>query len=110
MHRYCEALREHHPCNHGGKMNNAYIVTYDLSAPGRNYEEVHKAIKGHSGWAMLGGSAYVVLTDKSVVEVRDAIAAKLDSNDKLFVGVINAPAAWIGLTDEVSDWLKNNLK
>lgn len=89
---------------------NTYIVSYDLSEPGQNYENVLKAIKKHSGWARLGGSAYVVLSDNSTVEVRNAIATALDSNDKLFVGTINAPAAWIGLTDDVSDWLKNNLK
>ena len=91
-------------------MTKAYIVSYDLSAPGQNYEDVLNAIKQFSGWARLGGSAYVVLTEYSAVEIRDAIAAKLDSNDKLFVGAINAPAAWIGLADDVSDWLKNNLK
>ena len=89
---------------------NTYIVSYDLSKPGQNYEKVLKEIKKFSGWARLGGSAYVVLSDNSTVEVRDAIAKALDSNDKLFVGTIKAPAAWTGLTDDVSDWLKNNLK
>ena len=89
---------------------NTYIISYDLSEPGQNYEDVLNAIKEHSGWARLGGSAYVVLSENSTAEVRDKIAAAIDSNDKLFVGTINAPAAWIGLTDDVSDWLKNNLK
>ena len=91
-------------------MNKAYIVSYDLSSPGRNYEEVHKAIKIYSGWAKLGGSSYIVLTTDSAAAVRDNIASALDLNDSLFVGSINAPAAWTGLSDEVSDWLKNNLK
>ena len=34
----------------------------------------------------------------------------LDSNDQLFVGVVRAPAAWFNLGDEVSSWLRNNLK
>lgn len=91
-------------------MKKAYIVSYDLSSPGQNYENVHKAIKSYSGWAKLGGSAYIILTEDSAGNVRDKIARVIDRNDKLFVGAINAPAAWIGLTDEVSDWLKNNLE
>ena len=91
-------------------MRNAYIVSYDLSSPGQNYEKVLEAIKGTPAWARLGGSAYIVLSDNTAAEVRDSISEALDRNDKLFVGSINAPAAWIGFTDEVSDWLKNNLK
>jgi len=88
---------------------NTYIISYDLSEPGQNYEDVLKAIKEYSGWARIGGSAYVILSENSTAEVRDNIATALDSNDKLFVGTLNAPAAWVGLTDEVSDWLKKNL-
>ncbi len=91
-------------------MTNTYIVLYDLSSPGQNYEDVHKTIKDYSGWAKLGGSAYVISTSDSAVEIRDKISESMDSNDQLFVGEVNAPAAWRGIGDEVSDWLMNNLK
>lgn len=91
-------------------MRKAYIVSYDLSTPGQNYETVLKAIKKYPGWARLGGSSYIVLADETAAQIRDSIMSNMDSNDKLFIGTVTAPAAWIGLGDEVSDWLKNNLK
>jgi len=87
----------------------AYIVSYDLSQPGQNYEKVLQTIKSHSSWARLGGSAYIVISNESAVEIRDKILRELDTNDKLYVGVVEAPAAWYGMGDEVSDWLKKNL-
>lgn len=91
-------------------MRRAYIISYDLSSPGRIYEELLKRIKTSYAWARLGGSAYVIITDSTAVQIRDYLQGALDPNDKLFVGVLNAPAAWVGLGDEVSNWLRNNLK
>ena len=68
-----------------------------------------KVIKSHEGWARLGGSAYIVLSSKTAVQIRDSIMAVMDDNDQLFVGIVKAPAAWVGLGDEISDWLKKNL-
>jgi len=87
----------------------AYIISYDLSQPGQNYENLLNAIKGYANWARLGGSAYIIISDSSPVQIRDKLNRELDSNDKLYVGVVTAPAAWIGMSDEVSDWLKKNL-
>jgi len=88
----------------------AYIISYDLNQAGQNYEDVLKVIKDHWAWARLGGSAYVVITEKKAIEIRDNLLNVMDSNDQLFVGAVNAPAAWFGLGDEVSDWLKKNLE
>ena len=87
-----------------------YIISYDLSQPGQNYEELLKRIKSYSQWARLGGSAYIIMTDKSHTEIRDNLLEVLDKNDKLFVGTVSAPAAWYGLGSEVSNWLIDKLK
>lgn len=91
-------------------MNKPYIISYDLSSPGQKYEELLQKIKSYPLWARLGGSAYVIGTPASPVEIRDYLRTHLDKNDKLFVGAINAPAAWVGMGEEVSQWLNNNLK
>ncbi|MFK5895066.1 MAG: SinR family protein [Pseudomonadota bacterium] len=91
-------------------MKTTYIISYDLSSPGQSYENVHKIIKEHFAWAKLGGSAYIILTEETAVQIRDKISSVMDSNDQLFVGAVNAPAAWVGMGDEVSNWLMNNLK
>ena len=87
----------------------AYIISYDLTNPGKNYEELLKKIKTYK-WARLGGSAYAVISYNTAVEIRDNLKLALDSNDKLFVGTLVAQAAWSGLPEEVSKWLINNIK
>ena len=87
----------------------AYIISYDLLTPGKNYEDLLKKIKSYPMWARLGGSAYIVITENTAVEIRDNLKPFLDSNDKLFVGTLIAPAAWTGLSDEVSKWIIENV-
>ncbi len=91
-------------------MNTTYIISYDLRSPGQNYENVHGVIKNYHSWAKLGGSAYIILTNETAIQIRDKIRAVIDANDQLFVGAVNAPAAWVGMGDEVTEWLMSNLK
>lgn len=89
---------------------NTYIIYYDLYNPGQNFSKLVNLIKSYPLWARLGGSAYIIGTKDTTVSVRDNLQSVLYNNDKLFVGMIKAPAAWIGIGDEVSQWLRNNLK
>ena len=86
-----------------------YIVCYDLRPPTQRYASLVERIKSYSGWAYVCESTYLIRTDDTAAQVRDALGADIDGNDKLFVGVISAPAAWKGLPQEVSEWIKNNL-
>lgn len=86
-----------------------YIVTYDLAESGQRYNKLIELIKSEYAWAKIGYSAFIVKSSLSHTELRDKFKQALDSNDKLFVGAISAPAAWYGLSDEVSKWLNNNL-
>ena len=90
-------------------MNKAYLITYDLSNPGQKYEVLLKRIKSYPTWARLGGSAYIIISNQSPVQIRDYLRSVLDWNDKIFVGAIRSPAAWYNLGDEVAQWLNNNL-
>jgi hypothetical protein len=91
-------------------MNKAYIITYDLMKIGQNYEKLLRLIYSYGKWAKLGDSSYIIITSQGAAEIRDHLMAALDNNDKLFVGALYAPAAWTGMTDEVSNWIRNNLK
>lgn len=84
------------------------IISYDLVDPGQNYEKLIKKIKDYGSWARLGGSSYLVLTDDSVIQVRDDLGAIIDANDKLFVGTCPVPAAWQNLPEDVSKWILEN--
>ena len=89
-------------------MPQTLIISYDLVTPGQDYEALLKSIKSYPSWARLGGSAYLVYTDQTPVQVRDYLATTLDANDKLYVGVSPAPSAWRGLPDDVTNWIQTN--
>lgn len=87
-----------------------YIVSYDLMNPGQRYDELISKIKESQAWARLGGSAYLVNSDKSPVDLRNYYKSCLDENDKIYVGKVSAPAAWHGMPKDVTDWILSKMK
>lgn len=85
-----------------------YIITYDLRAPGRNYEAVYSKLKSYGIWARITESTWAVVTDQSAVQVRDALIALTDPNDRIFVIKSGVEAAWRNARCK-SEWLKNRL-
>ena len=86
----------------------AIIITYDLSSPGRNYDDLYDRIKSYPGWAHITQSSWAIAPRIDPAAVRDHLQPALDNNDKLFVAVLGN-AAWTGLDTDISDWIKNNL-
>ena len=86
------------------------IISYDLVNPGQDHKKLLQLIKSYSGWARLGGSAYLISTNSSPKSVRDHLVTALDRNDKIYIGVATAPAAWYGMPDDVSKWILANQK
>ena len=86
-----------------------FIITYDLRAPGRNYNNLYERIKSYSNLAHITESSWVIKTESNSSEVRDYLSGALDDNDDIFVGTLTSPAAWIGLSKRLSDWLKQHL-
>lgn len=88
-----------------------YIVTYDLcnESTSDSYIKLISLIKEEGVWACLGGSSYLVESELSPVELRDKYKQTLDKDDKLFVGVVSAPAAWVGYSKQITDWIKLKL-
>lgn len=91
-------------------MKKVLIISYDLTKPGQNYEPLIQRIKSLGPWARLGGSAYLVLTDNSVVQVRDYLLQAMSGSDPIYVGISPPPSAWSGMPDDVSKWILNNQK
>lgn len=87
---------------------NAYVVTYDLSQPGRNYEDLYKLIKAYGTWAKITESSWAIKTEQDSKQIRDNLKSALDSNDTILVGRLGA-CAWMGLSKKVSDWLQTNI-
>ena len=84
------------------------IISYDLCAPCRNYDELYKAIKAYGTWAHITESTWFVKTESTCVEVRDKLLSHLDKNDRLFVGELTGTAAWNNVLCDGS-YLKENL-
>lgn len=84
------------------------IIEYDLCSPGRNYDELYKAIKAYGTWAHITESTWFIKTNNTCVEVRDNLLAHMDSNDRLFVGMLSGVATWHNVICS-SDFLKKNL-
>ena len=89
-----------------------YIVTYDLrkEESSASYQKLLELIKEGGVWARLGGSSYLIESNCSPVDLRDKYRIAIDKDDKLYVGEVTAPAAWIGYTNDVTDWIKDKLK
>jgi len=88
-----------------------YIVTYDLcseSSPD-SFHKLQSLIKEDRRWACLGESSYLIESDRTAVELRDSFKEILGPDDVLYVGMVSAPAAWIGYSKEVTEWIINKL-
>ena len=86
-----------------------YVITYDLSQPGRNYNALYGRIKSYGTYAQITESTWIIASTQTAAEVRDNLGSTMDNNDKLFVSVVSVPAAWIGLDDSIATWLQQNL-
>ncbi len=85
-----------------------YIISYDLLAPGKNYEELYSALKTYTKWAKINQSVWAVVTQKSAVEIRTHLTQYMDANDRLFVIKSGVEAAWRNSRCK-NEWLKENL-
>ena len=87
-----------------------YIISYDLNRPRQEYNDLYKAIKDAStGWCHPLDSTWFITSNLTAVQVRDRLNAVTDSSDAVIVATVSSPAAWFGLTQELTDWLNNNL-
>lgn len=87
-------------------MANNLFISYDLMAPGKDYEAVYTAIKSLGGWAKVHKSVWYVNSAKTAQEAVDVVWRHMDTNDKLIV--INATtnnAAWKNMSDDVSKYI-----
>lgn len=84
------------------------IITYDLCAPGRNYDKLIDHLKTYPSWARITESTWFISNSDSSSALRDKLASYIDSNDRLFVAELTGVAAWQNVRCK-SDYLKNNL-
>jgi len=86
-----------------------YQVSYDLRKQ-RNYEALYERIKQYDNWCHPLESTWVIVTNQSTAQIRDNLIQALDRDDGLLVTRLTGEAAWYGLSDQVSTWLKQQLE
>ena len=85
-----------------------YMIGYDLNSPGQDYIELVEAIEhlGTKSWQCLN-AAWLVVTDKTAVEIRDELKLYVDRNDELLIAELSGHAAWRGGDRDFSEGLKD---
>jgi len=86
----------------------AYLVIYDLITPGQNYGKVHDQIKTYKTWARPTESTWIVVTDKTALQIRDHLQEHIDANDRLLVVKSGVESAWYNPRCS-NEWLMNHL-
>jgi hypothetical protein len=87
-----------------------YMIGYDLHRPGQDYTTLYDAIKalGANWWHCLD-STWLIKSNRSATDIRDALVKYIDGNDELLVASLTGESAWTGFGTECSAWLKNNI-
>ena len=85
-----------------------FVVSYDLRAPGRNYQPLYDRL--HNWEAVCGlESLWFIKWDSTPTTIRDDLKKYVDANDGLFVAQISA-SAWSNLKGDsgatLSAWYK----
>jgi hypothetical protein len=91
-------------------MTTAVLISYDLNAPGQNYDDLIEKIKSLGAWWHYLDSTWIVKTTQSAAAVRNTLTPLLDKNDELLVvDISTTSAAWWGFSERASKWLKDNV-
>lgn len=75
---------------------NKYEVSYDLMAPGKNYEPLYARLREHGAEKILL-SQWALKTTWTAVQIRDDLRRFIDGNDRLLVAGLTGEAAWTKL-------------
>lgn len=81
-----------------------YAITYDLKAPGRNYDKLHAAITSCGAWWHFLDSTWLVDTTLGAAGIWARLEPHIDQNDNLLVVSIGTDRqGW--LPKEAWDWI-----
>lgn len=84
----------------------SYMVSYDLRAPGRNYQPLYDALTNAKAVKALQ-SLWFLDDPKPSTQVRDILRGLVDANDGILViEITNSNWATVQLLPGAVDWLK----
>ena len=88
-------------------MKKCYIITFELKNPGLNREKLISFIKTAT-WAKITDNTFLITSFYDSAKIRDLLLEHLFQGDKIYVGKVENQAAWYGLDDVVSNWIRSN--
>lgn len=89
-------------------MANCFIISYDLCSLNRDYNHLYSAIKSFGTWGRLTESTWAIVTDSTVVQIRNFLMAFIDNDDRLIVIKGGKEAAWVRTIAD-NNWVQQNL-
>lgn len=88
-----------------------YVVAYDLKSPhdtGDDYDRVIDAVKAAgTTWCHLEKSVWLIASDETASDIRDALKRYLNEEDLLFVARLFGNWASFNMGSRRTDWLKH---
>lgn len=90
---------------------NSLVISYEVSndcGKDRVRQALDAAIREYGIWAHITDSCWAIKTERSVVEVRDALRRLMREVDRLFIVQTAHIAAWNNTMCR-NDWLKENI-
>ncbi|MBO9710553.1 MAG: hypothetical protein J7521_20320 [Caulobacter sp.] len=88
-----------------------FMMTYDLRAPGRNYDDLYKLLRENWKAKKVAESVWLAEINGTAGAIRDSMRSVVDSNDRIVVIELKSPGQWGTLhgIPEGVDWLKKNI-
>ena len=91
-----------------------YSIIFEVSDTSNKVKLASKITSGYT-YARITHNTYFVVINTELtpirnhVTIRDGLKEFIKVGDKLYVGIVKAPAAWVGLDTEVGEWLRSQL-
>lgn len=83
-----------------------YQISYDLRKQ-RDYPSLYERIEAYGTWCHALESTWIIVSDQTSVQIRDNLRQAMDKDDGLLVTRLQGEGAWVGLSDEITQWLQN---
>jgi hypothetical protein len=87
-----------------------YMIGYDLHPSEGDNHKLFAALETMgSGYRDCLDSTWLVITERTAVQVRDELKQHLKDDDRLLVMRYGDGVAWLGFKDECRTWLEDKL-
>ena len=86
-----------------------FLISYDLyDAEPEVYENLFDYFESFGSWAHITDSLWAVKTEKTAIEIRDAISKLIPNKSRIFIVKSGVASAWSNVICS-NKWLKDNL-